>query len=88
MNTISKYMLEFLFRNEMLGKVRQFREEMAKLQTRLQQATDITASRNLAMGGGDITDGDALGLSEEEKLRQQVMLGKESLERSSQSIVR
>ena len=72
----------------MLGKVRQFREEMATLQTRLQQATDITASRSLGMGGGDVMDGDLLGLSEEEKLRQQVMLGTESLERSSQSIVR
>lgn len=77
------------YRNEMLSKVRQFREEMARLQTRLRQATDLTSSLNVGLGGNDNIDGRGLeGLSEEEKLRQQVMLGKESLEKSSQSIVR
>lgn len=74
-------------RNEMLTKVRQFREEMARLQNRLRHVTDLTASGNKT-GANDIPDGGHVGMSEEEKLRQQVMLGTESLERTSQSIAR
>ena len=72
----------------MLTKVRQFREEMARLQNRLRQVTDLAASGN-KVGVNDTPDcGGHLGMSQEEKLKQQVMLGTESLERTTQSIER
>ena len=72
----------------MLSKVRQLREEMARVQNRLRQITDSATTGN-QMGANEIPDGAGyLSMSKEEKLRQQVMLGTESLERTSQSIAR
>ena len=68
----------------MLGMVRQLREEMAKLQNRLRQATDSHSA--FGGKGSDVADSEVI--SEEDKMKQQVMLGKESLERTSQSLAR
>ena len=72
----------------MLSKLRQFREEMARVQNRLRQITDFAAAGNKMEANENSNGADYLGMSKEEKLRQQVMLGTESLERTSQSIAR
>ena len=72
----------------MLTKVRQYREQMAKLQNQLKQISDSLTPGNSA-GKNDGQDGEnQIGMSPGEKIRQQVMLGTESLERTSQSIAR
>jgi len=77
-----------LYRNEMLTKVRQYREQMAKLQTQLKKIADIVPPGK-SIGKNDAPDGEYhIGMSAEDKMRQQVMLGTESLERTSQSIAR
>ena len=71
-------------RSEMLTKVRQYREQMAKLQKQIKEMGDninSIAQNDSTKEGSDI-------MSKEDKLRQQVMLGTESLERTSQSIAR
>ena len=80
--------LSYYYRNEMLTKVRQYREQMAKLQNQLKQIADSVIPGN-STGNNDGPDGEyQVGMSAEQKNRQQVMLGTESLERTSQSIAR
>ena len=82
-------MLETLIsRNDMLTKVRQHREQMAKLQNQLIKIADSSNAIN-EVGNTDTLDSTRHhGLSKEEKLRQQVMRGTESLERASESLAR
>ena len=81
-------MLETLIsRNDMLTKVRQHREQMAKLQNQLIKIADSSNAIN-EVGNTDTPDGTRHGLSKEEKMRQQVMRGTESLERASESLAR
>ena len=68
----------------MLTKVRQYREQMAKLQKQIKQMGD-NINNSLQ---NDSTNQASDIMSGEDKLRQQVMLGTESLERTSQSIAR
>ena len=71
-------------RSEMLTKVRQYREQMAKLQKQIKEMGDNI--NNIVQN--DSTNEASDIMSKEDKLRQQVMLGTESLERTSQSIAR
>ena len=82
-------MLETLIsRNDMLTKVRQHREQMAKLQNQLIKIAD-SSNAIFEVGNTDTPDSTRHhGLSKEEKLRQQVMRGTESLERASESLAR
>ena len=57
------------FRNEMVDKVRQFRQKMSELQIRLNQAADLAASKNVQWS--DDVGGSGLGLSEQERVQQQ-----------------
>lgn len=72
------------YRSEMLTKVRQYREQMAKLQKQIKEMGDNI--NNIVQN--DSTNDASDIMSKEDKLRQQVMLGTESLERTSQSIAR
>ena len=68
----------------MLTKVRQYREQMAKLQKQIKEMGDNINK----IVQNDSTNESSDIMSKEDKLRQQVMLGTESLERTSQSIAR
>merc|ERR1711923_431681 len=68
----------------MLTKVRQYREQMAKLQKQIKEMGDNINSIVQNDSANEASD----NMSKEDKLRQQVMLGTESLERTSQSIAR
>ena len=68
----------------MLTKVRQYREQMAKLQKQIKEMGDNL--NNIAQNDSKNEASDIM--SGEDKLRQQVMLGTESLDRTSQSIAR
>ena len=76
------------YRNEMLTKVRQYREETAKLQNKLKKIGESAVSDNQHTDQ-DASNGDnSLRMTAGERLKQQVMKGTESLDRTSQSIER
>jgi len=70
------------YRRDMLTKVRHFREEMSRIQNSLQP---LTVSGG-GLGGVDLEAGD--DLTPEERMRQQVVMGRNVLERTGQSIER
>ena len=70
----------------MLTKVRQYREQTAKLQKHLKQVSELNTPDNPRFDQ-DPSNGE-IRMSAEERLKQQVMKGTESLERTSQSIER
>jgi len=71
------------YRREMLTKVRHFREEMSRIQHSLQPLT-----AQVSMGGADLEAAADDRLTPEERMRQQVMMGRDVLERTGQSIER
>jgi len=76
------------YRNEMLTKVRQYREETAKLQNKLKKIGELAVSDNQHTDQ-DTSNGDnSLRMTAGERLKQRVMKGTESLDRTSQSIER
>lgn len=88
----SKKALDFLayFRGDMLTKVRQYREDTAKLQAQLRGFVEVkTPSFSDSFNTRSQTDGsDWPEVTEEERLRRQVLEGTNILERTSQSIQR
>ena len=72
----------------MLTKVRQYREQTARLQKNLKQVSELNTQGNPHFDQ-DASNGESQNrMTDEEKLKQQVMKGTESLERTSQSIER
>ena len=72
----------------MLTKVRQYREQTAKLQNKLRKLGESAVPDN-QLSDQDRSNGEnSLRMSAEERLKKQVMKGTESLERTSQSIER
>lgn len=78
------------FRGDMLTKVRQYREDTAKLQAQLRGFVEVkTPSFSDSFNTRSQTDGsDWPEVTEEERLRRQVLEGTNILERTSQSIQR
>jgi len=70
------------YRREMLNKVRHFREEMTRIQQSLKPLAEVSSS------GFGPADFDSADMSPEERMSHQVMMGRQALDRTGQSIAR
>ena len=72
----------------MLTKVRQYREETAKLQNKLKKIGESAVSDNQHTDQDTSNGENSLRMTAGERLKQRMMKGTESLDRTSQSIER